>query len=58
MKTEARSLSDAMVGRDIFLGVSVADTVTQDMIKLMASDPIIMALANPDPGSGRSSSRR
>ena len=49
MKTEARSLADAMVGRDIFLGVSVADTVTQDMIKSMAPDPIIMALANPDP---------
>ncbi len=49
IKTEARSLSDAMVGRDIFLGVSVADTVTQDMIKTMAPDPIIMALANPDP---------
>jgi len=49
MKTEARSLADAMVGRDIFLGVSVADTVTQDMVKSMAPDPIIMALANPDP---------
>ena len=48
-KTEARSLADAMVGRDIFLGVSVADTVTQDMIKSMAPNPIIMALANPDP---------
>ena len=38
-----------MVGRDIFLGVSVADTVTQDMIKSMAPNPDHYALANPDP---------
>lgn len=48
-KTKARSLGDAINGRDIFLGVSVGDTVTVDMVKTMADKPIIMALANPDP---------
>lgn len=49
IKTKARSLADAIKGRDIFLGVSVGNTVTQDMVKTMAEKPIIMALANPDP---------
>ncbi len=44
-----RTLADAMVGADMFLGVSVANTVTQDMLKTMAARPIIFALANPDP---------
>jgi len=44
-----RSLADAMVGMDMFLGVSVANTVTPAMLKTMASRPIIFALANPDP---------
>tara|TARA_A100001015_G_scaffold101795_1_gene113081 strand:- start:6720 stop:7919 length:1200 start_codon:yes stop_codon:yes gene_type:complete len=43
------SLADAMVDADIFLGVSVADAVTKDMIRSMAKDPVILAMANPIP---------
>jgi len=42
-------LADAMKGADIFVGVSKAGLVSQDMIKTMAKDPIIMAMANPTP---------
>ena len=42
-------LADAMVGADIFVGVSKAGLVTQDMVRSMAKDPIIMAMANPTP---------
>ncbi|RMF05831.1 MAG: NADP-dependent malic enzyme [Chloroflexi bacterium] len=48
-ETDARTLEDAMVGADVFYGLSVADVVTQDMVKSMAQDPIIFAMANPDP---------
>ena len=48
-KTKARSLADAVAGKDIFLGVSVADVLTQEMVKTMAGRPIIMALSNPNP---------
>jgi len=44
-----RTLVDAMIGMDMFLGVSVANTVTPAMLKTMAERPIIFALANPDP---------
>jgi malate dehydrogenase (oxaloacetate-decarboxylating)(NADP+) len=47
--TEARSLDDAMVGADAFIGVSAAGIVTKEMVQSMASDPIVFALANPDP---------
>jgi len=47
--TDARTLTEAMVGADIFLGLSVAGAVTQDMVKGMAPQPIIFAMANPDP---------
>ena len=47
--TEARTLADALVGADAFVGVSVAGAVTPEMIKTMAPDPLIFALANPDP---------
>ncbi|MBL0218190.1 MAG: malate dehydrogenase [Myxococcales bacterium] len=43
------TLADAMVGMDMFLGVSVANTVTPAMLKTMAPRPIVFALANPDP---------
>lgn len=43
------NLSDALKGADIFVGVSVANCVTPEMVKSMNSDPIIMALANPNP---------
>ncbi|MEO8705976.1 MAG: malic enzyme-like NAD(P)-binding protein, partial [Kofleriaceae bacterium] len=44
-----RTLADAMHGADMFMGVSVANTVTQAMLKTMADRPIVFALANPDP---------
>ena len=45
----ARTLAEATDGADVFLGVSVAGTVTEDMVVSMADAPIIFALANPDP---------
>jgi malate dehydrogenase (oxaloacetate-decarboxylating)(NADP+) len=47
--TEKRSLTDALNGADVFVGLSVAGAVTGEMLKLMAKDPIIFAMANPDP---------
>jgi malate dehydrogenase (oxaloacetate-decarboxylating)(NADP+) len=47
--TEMRSLEDAMRGADVFIGVSAKGAVTQQMVRDMAKDPIIMAMANPDP---------
>ncbi|MEP3891234.1 MAG: NADP-dependent malic enzyme [Hellea sp.] len=47
--TKLRTLEEAMVGADVFLGLSVAGIVNQDMIKSMAKNPIIFAMANPDP---------
>ncbi|BBU59201.1 phosphate acetyltransferase [Mameliella alba] len=47
--TEARSLEDAMKGADVFLGVSAKGAVTQDMVASMADNPVIFAMANPDP---------
>jgi malate dehydrogenase (oxaloacetate-decarboxylating)(NADP+) len=44
-----RTLADAMKGADMFMGVSVANTVTPEMLKTMAERPIVFALANPDP---------
>ncbi|MEJ2582561.1 MAG: phosphate acyltransferase, partial [Acidobacteriota bacterium] len=49
VKTEARTLADAMEGADVFAGVSVKGLVTKSMVKSMAPDPIIFAMANPDP---------
>ena len=49
VKTTARSLEDAMVGADVFIGVSVKGAVTQEMVKSMADNPVIFAMANPDP---------
>ena len=47
--TEARSLEDAMVGADVFFGLSVKGAVTPEMVASMADKPIIFAMANPDP---------
>lgn len=47
--TELRTLEEAMTGADVFLGVSVKGAVTQDMVLSMAPDPVIFAMANPDP---------
>ncbi|RME84242.1 MAG: NADP-dependent malic enzyme [Caldilineae bacterium] len=47
--TDKRTLAEAMVGADVFIGVSIANVVTQDMVRSMADSPIIFAMANPDP---------
>ncbi|MDO5657541.1 MAG: NADP-dependent malic enzyme [Paracoccus sp. (in: a-proteobacteria)] len=47
--TEARSLEDAMRGADVFLGVSAKGAVTPEMVESMAENPVIFAMANPDP---------
>jgi malate dehydrogenase (oxaloacetate-decarboxylating)(NADP+) len=49
VQTDARTLEEAMKGADIFLGLSVAGAVTPEMLKNMAPNPIIFAMANPDP---------
>ena len=46
---ETGALEDVMKGADVFIGVSSADSVTQDMVRSMAKDPIILAMANPSP---------
>jgi len=48
-KTDARSLSDIIEGADVFLGLSAGGVLKPEMVKKMASNPIIMALANPNP---------
>ena len=48
-KTEARTLADAVNGADVFLGCSAPGVLTGDMVKTMANQPIILALANPEP---------
>ena len=47
--TLARTLAEAVVGADIFLGLSAPRILTPDMVKTMSTKPIIMALANPEP---------
>ncbi len=47
--TKLRTLDEAMKGADVFLGLSAKDTVTKNMIKSMAKNPIIFVCANPDP---------
>ena len=48
-KTEARTVADALVDADVFVGLSVAGAITGEMVRTMAAQPIIMALANPVP---------
>ena len=48
-RTEIKNLADAMKGADVFLGVSKADVVSQEMILSMNEHPIVFALANPNP---------
>ena len=48
-KTEARTLEEALIGADVFFGLSSGGAVTPEMVKAMAPNPIIFALANPDP---------
>ena len=47
--TERETLEDALNGADVFLGLSVADVMTSKMLKSMAKDPIVFAMANPNP---------
>jgi malate dehydrogenase (oxaloacetate-decarboxylating)(NADP+) len=49
VNTKSRSLEDAMAGADVFLGLSVKGAVTKEMVAAMAPNPIIFAMANPDP---------
>src|SRR5471030_2332452 len=49
VKTSARTLAEAMVGADVFYGLSAKGAVTKEMVKSMAAKPIIFAMANPDP---------
>jgi len=48
-RTRARTLEDALRGADVFCGLSQAGLVTAEMVKSMADQPIIFAMANPDP---------
>ena len=46
---DIRTLEEALKGADVFLGLSVADVLTPDMVRSMAANPIVFALANPNP---------
>lgn len=48
-ETQARTLADALVGADAFLGLSVGGLVSPEMVQSMAANPIVFACANPDP---------
>lgn len=48
-ETDARTLEDALIDADIFFGVSAKGALTPEMLKTMAKDPIVFAMANPDP---------
>jgi len=49
VETDKRTLAEAMVGADVVVGLSVKGAITKDMIASMAANPIIFAMANPDP---------
>jgi len=49
VETKARTIADAMVGCDVFLGCSARGVINGEMVKTMAKNPIIFAMANPDP---------
>lgn len=49
VETKLKTLEDAMKDADVFLGLSKGNVVTQDMVRSMANDPIVFALANPEP---------
>ena len=48
-RTDIKTLADAVYGSDVFLGLSIADVLTKEMVRTMAKDPIVFALANPNP---------
>jgi malate dehydrogenase (oxaloacetate-decarboxylating)(NADP+) len=49
VETDARTLADAVRGADVFYGLSVANVLKPEMVKSMAKDPVVFAMANPDP---------
>lgn len=49
VKTDRRSLAEALEGADVFFGLSAKGALTEDMVRSMADNPIIFAMANPDP---------
>ncbi len=49
VETDKRTLAEALIGADVFIGLSVQGAVTKDMVKSMADQPLIFAMANPDP---------
>jgi malate dehydrogenase (oxaloacetate-decarboxylating)(NADP+) len=49
VETDARTLAEVIAGRDVFVGLSVGNIVTKEMLATMAPNPIVFALANPDP---------
>lgn len=49
VQTNARTLDDAMVGSDIFMGLSGPDVLGQEAVKTMTDNPLILAMSNPDP---------
>ena len=49
VETEARTLADALVDADVFIGVSVGNVVSPEMLRSMARNPIVLAMSNPDP---------
>jgi malate dehydrogenase (oxaloacetate-decarboxylating)(NADP+) len=55
--TALRTLAEAMAGADVFIGLSVAGTVTPEMVRSMAPNPIVFAMANPDPEIGYEEAR-
>jgi malate dehydrogenase (oxaloacetate-decarboxylating)(NADP+) len=55
--TDLRTLAEALVGADVFIGLSVAGVVTPDMVRSMARDPVVFAMANPDPEIGYEEAR-
>jgi malate dehydrogenase (oxaloacetate-decarboxylating)(NADP+) len=55
--TPARALSEIMAGADVFIGLSAAGVVTPEMVRSMARDPIVFAMANPDPEIGYDEAR-
>jgi malate dehydrogenase (oxaloacetate-decarboxylating)(NADP+) len=49
VETDKKTLGEALEGADVFLGLSAANVLSKDMVKSMAKEPIIFAMANPDP---------
>jgi len=49
IETNFRTLAEVMVNADVFLGLSVKGAITQDMVRSMAANPMVFAMANPDP---------